>query len=47
MFMDIADNRHDLKEVDQVLLLADNIPLAISLLANLADAEGCSTVLLW
>jgi hypothetical protein len=46
MFMDIADNRHDLKEVDQVLLLADNIPLAISLLANLADAEGCSTVLL-
>ncbi|KAJ7930876.1 P-loop containing nucleoside triphosphate hydrolase protein, partial [Mycena leptocephala] len=46
MFMDIADDRHDPKEVDQVLLLTDNMPLAISLLANLADAEGCSTVLL-
>ncbi|KAJ7691389.1 hypothetical protein B0H14DRAFT_2550557 [Mycena olivaceomarginata] len=44
-FVDIADGRHSLVEVDQILSLADNMPLAISLLANLADTEGCSSVL--
>jgi hypothetical protein len=33
------------EEVDEILSLTDNMPLAISLLAHLADTEGCSTVL--
>ncbi|KAJ7896687.1 hypothetical protein B0H14DRAFT_3605124 [Mycena olivaceomarginata] len=44
-FVDIADSRHSLEEVDKILFLADNMPLAISLLAHLADTEGCSNVL--
>ncbi|KAJ7903205.1 P-loop containing nucleoside triphosphate hydrolase protein, partial [Mycena leptocephala] len=44
-FIDIADDRHDPAEVDKILLLTDNMPLAINLLAQLADSEGCSTVL--
>ncbi|KAJ7829358.1 hypothetical protein B0H13DRAFT_1916540 [Mycena leptocephala] len=44
-FIDIADNRNNLEEVDKVLSLTDNMPLAISLIANLADSEGCTTVL--
>ncbi|KAJ7896649.1 hypothetical protein B0H14DRAFT_450539 [Mycena olivaceomarginata] len=44
-FSDIADSGHNPEEVDQVLSLTDNMPLAISLLAHLADAEGCSNVL--
>jgi hypothetical protein len=44
-FIDIADNTHDPKEVDKVLSLTDNIPLAISLIAHLVDSEGCSHVL--
>ncbi|KAJ7801574.1 hypothetical protein B0H14DRAFT_2165856, partial [Mycena olivaceomarginata] len=44
-FVDIADSGHSLEEVDQILSLTDNMPLAISLLAHLADTEGCSNVL--
>jgi hypothetical protein len=44
-FIDIADDGHDPKEVDQVLSLTDNMPLAINLLAHLVDVEGCSNVL--
>ncbi|KAJ7911722.1 hypothetical protein B0H13DRAFT_2480178, partial [Mycena leptocephala] len=44
-FIDIADNTHDPKEVDKVLSLTDNMPLAISLIAHLVDSEGCSRVL--
>ncbi|KAJ7877915.1 hypothetical protein B0H14DRAFT_3130084 [Mycena olivaceomarginata] len=44
-FVDIADSGHSLEEIDQILSLADNTPLAISLLAHLADTEGCSNVL--
>ncbi|KAJ7906647.1 hypothetical protein B0H13DRAFT_1463427, partial [Mycena leptocephala] len=44
-FIDIADTRHDPNEVDKVLLLTDNMPLAISLIAHLVDSEGCSHVL--
>ncbi|KAJ7834138.1 hypothetical protein B0H14DRAFT_2591064 [Mycena olivaceomarginata] len=44
-FVDIADSGHSLEEVDQILFLADNMPLAISLLAHLADTEGCPNVL--
>jgi hypothetical protein len=44
-FIDIADGTHEPTEVKKVLALTDNMPLAIDLLANLADMEGCSTVL--
>jgi hypothetical protein len=44
-FVDIADSGHSPEEVDQILSLTDNMPLAISLLAHLADTEGCPTVL--
>ncbi|KAJ7894440.1 hypothetical protein B0H14DRAFT_771315, partial [Mycena olivaceomarginata] len=44
-FADITDSGHSLEEVDQILSLADNMPLAISLLAHLADTEGCASVL--
>ncbi|KAJ6461511.1 P-loop containing nucleoside triphosphate hydrolase protein, partial [Mycena vitilis] len=45
MFIDIADDGHNPEDIDQVLALTDNMPLAISLLAHLADSEGCPTVL--
>ncbi|KAJ7813283.1 P-loop containing nucleoside triphosphate hydrolase protein [Mycena olivaceomarginata] len=44
-FVDIADSGHSQENVDQILSLTDNMPLAISLLAHLADTEGCSNVL--
>jgi hypothetical protein len=44
-FIDIADNTHDSEEVDKVLSLTDNMPLAISLIAHLVDSESCSHVL--
>ncbi|KAJ7707040.1 hypothetical protein B0H16DRAFT_1824584 [Mycena metata] len=45
MFIDIADDKHPLEEVDQILGLTDNMPLAISLLAHLVDMEGCKETL--
>jgi hypothetical protein len=45
-FIDIADDKHDLDEVDKILSFTDNMPLAINLLAHLVDSEGCSNVLL-
>ncbi|KAJ7899924.1 hypothetical protein B0H13DRAFT_1883554 [Mycena leptocephala] len=44
-FVDIADNTHDPEQVDKVLSLTDNMPLAISLIAHLVDSEGSSHVL--
>ncbi|KAJ7899920.1 P-loop containing nucleoside triphosphate hydrolase protein [Mycena leptocephala] len=44
-FIDIADNTHDSKEVDKVLSLTDNLPLAINLVAHLVESMGCSHVL--
>jgi hypothetical protein len=44
-FMDIADSSHDLEEVDKILLLVDNMPLAIELIAHLVDSEGVLSVL--
>jgi hypothetical protein len=44
-FIEIADNTHDPEQVDKVLSLTDNLPLAISLIAHLVDSEGCSHVL--
>ncbi|KAJ7874600.1 hypothetical protein B0H13DRAFT_1564228, partial [Mycena leptocephala] len=44
-FIDIADNTHNSEEVEKVLSLTDNMPLAINLLAHLVNSEGCSNVL--
>ncbi|KAJ6530012.1 hypothetical protein DFH09DRAFT_1044986, partial [Mycena vulgaris] len=44
-FIDIADDGHDSDEIDKVLLLTGNMPLAIDLIAHLVDSEGCSNVL--
>ncbi|KAJ6592283.1 P-loop containing nucleoside triphosphate hydrolase protein, partial [Mycena vulgaris] len=44
-FIDIADDAHNSDEIDKVLLLTDNMPLAIDLMAHLVESEGCSNVL--
>ncbi|KAJ7442862.1 P-loop containing nucleoside triphosphate hydrolase protein, partial [Mycena latifolia] len=44
-FIDITDNDHHNEEITQLLELTDNMPLAVNLLANLVDYEGCSSVL--
>jgi phosphoribosyl-AMP cyclohydrolase len=44
-FIDIADNTHNPEELEKVLALTDNMPLAINLLAHLVDSEGCFNVL--
>ncbi|KAJ7741636.1 hypothetical protein B0H16DRAFT_1861759, partial [Mycena metata] len=45
MFIDIAEDRHSMAEIDQVLQLTDNMPLSISLLAHAVDVEGCTVIL--
>ncbi|KAJ7761751.1 P-loop containing nucleoside triphosphate hydrolase protein, partial [Mycena metata] len=45
MFIDIADDGHSIEEIDQVLHLTGNMPLAISLLAHLVDMESCTEIL--
>ncbi|KAJ7469236.1 P-loop containing nucleoside triphosphate hydrolase protein, partial [Mycena latifolia] len=44
-FIDITDNAHDSHEITQLLEIADNLPLAVDLLAHLVDYEGGSSVL--
>ncbi|KAJ7090689.1 hypothetical protein C8R44DRAFT_750918 [Mycena epipterygia] len=44
-FIEIADDFHNSKDIDQLLGLTDNLPLAVDLIANLVDYEGCSNVL--
>ncbi|KAJ7190026.1 P-loop containing nucleoside triphosphate hydrolase protein [Mycena pura] len=44
-FIDIAGENHDTNEMDKILHLTDNMPLAIDLMAHLVDSEGCATVL--
>ncbi|KAJ7755262.1 hypothetical protein B0H16DRAFT_1690378 [Mycena metata] len=45
IFIDIAEDRHSMAEIDQVLQLTDNMPLSISLLAHAVDVEGCTVIL--
>ncbi|KAJ7342316.1 P-loop containing nucleoside triphosphate hydrolase protein, partial [Mycena albidolilacea] len=45
VFHDIADDFHDSEEMDRLLGLTDNMPLAINLMAHLVDSEGCANVL--
>lgn len=44
-FIDIADDVHDHGDVDKLLRLTDNMPLAVNLVAHLADHEGCANVM--
>ncbi|KAJ6514669.1 hypothetical protein DFH09DRAFT_1288035 [Mycena vulgaris] len=44
-FIDIADEFHDSNDIDKVLLLTDNLPLAIDLMAHVVESEGCPNVL--
>ncbi|KAJ7119665.1 hypothetical protein C8R44DRAFT_737445 [Mycena epipterygia] len=44
-FIEIADDCHDSKDIDRLLQLTDNMPLAVDLIAHLVDYEGCSNVL--
>ncbi|KAJ7451874.1 P-loop containing nucleoside triphosphate hydrolase protein, partial [Mycena latifolia] len=45
-FFAIAEDVHDSKDVDDVLSLTDNMPLAVDLIAHAVDLEGsCSAVL--
>jgi hypothetical protein len=44
-FIDIADDFHNSNDINNVLLLTDNIPLVIDLIASLVNSEGCAQVL--
>ncbi|KAJ7122077.1 hypothetical protein C8R44DRAFT_852876 [Mycena epipterygia] len=44
-FIDIADDFHNKQDVDHLLRLTDNLPLAVDLVAHLVDYEGCAAVL--
>ncbi|KAF8170000.1 hypothetical protein K438DRAFT_1854597, partial [Mycena galopus ATCC 62051] len=44
-FIDITDNSNTLEEMEQLLGFTDNMPLAVDLIAHLADYEGFSSVL--
>jgi hypothetical protein len=43
-FTDIADDIHKTEDIDKILLVADNMPLAINLIANLVNSEGIPSV---
>ncbi|KAF8166915.1 hypothetical protein K438DRAFT_2064919 [Mycena galopus ATCC 62051] len=44
-FIDITDNSNTHEEIEQLLGFTDNMPLAVDLIAHLADYEGFSSVL--
>ncbi|KAJ7142594.1 hypothetical protein C8R44DRAFT_725932 [Mycena epipterygia] len=44
-FIEIADDCHDSKDIDKLLQLTDNMPLAVDLIAHLVDYAGSSSVL--
>ncbi|KAJ6599738.1 hypothetical protein DFH09DRAFT_840490, partial [Mycena vulgaris] len=44
-FLDITDDDSDTRDIDKLLLLTDNMPLAINLIAHLVDYEGAPSVL--
>ncbi|KAJ7888445.1 hypothetical protein B0H14DRAFT_3716680, partial [Mycena olivaceomarginata] len=44
-FMDITDNAYKKEDMEQILQFTDNMPLAVDLIAHLADYEGLSNVL--
>ncbi|KAJ7766071.1 hypothetical protein B0H16DRAFT_1792949 [Mycena metata] len=46
VFIAIAEDRHPMEEINQVLHLTDNMPLSINLLAHAVDVEGTTAILL-
>ncbi|KAJ7939814.1 hypothetical protein B0H13DRAFT_1850578 [Mycena leptocephala] len=44
-FIDITDISHNNKDMEQLLQFTDNMPLAVDLMAHLADYEGFANVL--
>ncbi|KAF8164562.1 hypothetical protein K438DRAFT_1463730, partial [Mycena galopus ATCC 62051] len=44
-FIEIADEIHDDSELDQLLEITDNIPLAVQLVATMVASEGCQATL--
>ncbi|KAJ7105874.1 hypothetical protein C8R44DRAFT_745531 [Mycena epipterygia] len=44
-FIDIADDFHRNEDIKKLLLLTDNMPLAVNLIAHLVDYEGCLHIL--
>ncbi|KAF8214677.1 hypothetical protein K438DRAFT_1801937 [Mycena galopus ATCC 62051] len=44
-FIEITDNYNSIEEMDKLLGFTDNMPLAVDLIAHLADYEGFSSVL--
>ncbi|KAJ7460157.1 hypothetical protein FB451DRAFT_1500392 [Mycena latifolia] len=45
IFVDIADDFHEEQDIQKLLGLTGNLPLAVSLMAHLVSFEGCSLVL--
>jgi hypothetical protein len=45
IFIDIADDIHETQDIDKILVLVENVPLAIDLIANLVNSEGMPSVL--
>ncbi|KAJ6468794.1 hypothetical protein C8R45DRAFT_837735, partial [Mycena sanguinolenta] len=44
-FLDITDNSRAIENLDQLLSFADNMPLAVDLMAHLVDYEGSENIL--
>ncbi|KAJ7482636.1 hypothetical protein FB451DRAFT_1129667 [Mycena latifolia] len=44
-FIDIVDDGYTIEDIDKILLLADNMPLAIDLIAHLVDYDGLDSVM--
>ncbi|KAJ7457401.1 hypothetical protein FB451DRAFT_1509666 [Mycena latifolia] len=44
-FIDIVDDGYAVEDMDKILLLADNMPLAIDLIAHLVDYDGLESVM--
>ncbi|KAJ6550860.1 P-loop containing nucleoside triphosphate hydrolase protein [Mycena vulgaris] len=44
-FIDIAEDIHNSSDIDRVLSLTGNMPLAINLLSHMVDTEGCTSIL--
>ncbi|KAJ7482597.1 hypothetical protein FB451DRAFT_1442047, partial [Mycena latifolia] len=44
-FIDIVDDGYAVEDIDKILLFADNMPLAIDLIAHLVDYDGMDSVM--
>jgi hypothetical protein len=45
VFVDIAEDHHESSKVQQLLDITGNLPLAVSLMANVVGYEGCDQTL--